>query len=102
MTKKELAALAKRKDKAAKQANKAMKKAFASLKKELDSLLKANGLWYSNDDKIKEFPDLHTATDRNGDQAVMDHFLTISDDLFEGVTPKHLWSKEDLDGTATA
>lgn len=102
MTDKEATALAKCKDKAAKQANKIMKKAFASLKKELDSLLKTNGLWYSNDDKIKEFPDLHTASDRNGDQAIFDHFLTISDEIFEGVTPEHLWSKEDIEGTATA
>lgn len=84
------------KEKLAAELNEIMANAYASLQKDLNSALKKRKMWYFTDDSIRDHAEFHDKADRNADQAIIDHFAEIADDMFNHVTPDYLWTEDDI------
>lgn len=86
----------KRKEKFAAELNGIMAGAYADLRKKLDSTLKKHKMWYFADESIRDHEEFHDKADRNADQAIIDHFAEIADDMFNHVTADCLWTEDDI------
>ena len=93
---KKLEAIQKLKTKVAKQVNETMSKALKNLTKDLNNILKSNNLWYCDGELIKDNEEMQTDKDRNADQMIIDHFITINDEMFKHVENRMLWTKDDF------
>ena len=86
----------KQKEKLAKKINTILSKTAIGLVKDLDKLMKDEGVWYSQDDCITRYDDMHKPNDRNADQLFLDHIASALDRCFVLVKPDQLWSQDDI------
>lgn len=84
------------KERLAEELNGIMAAAYADLRKKLDAALKKRKIWYFANDSIRDHEEFHDEADRNADQAIIDHFAEITDDMFNHVTPDCLWTECDI------
>ena len=76
-----------------------VKEQMDSLTKNIDAILTEAKCWYSKDDLITKYDDLHPADSKNADQLIIDHATAIMlGDIneFENLEEKHLWTKNDI------
>jgi len=76
-----------------------IKKRMAELVKDVNAILKSEKMWYCMDDLIKHHDDMHTPTDRNGDQLVIDYAIdtiTGANNVVQTLDEHMLWTKEDF------
>lgn len=92
-----MADIQKKKIQALKKIESTLKKSLKALTKDLNQVLKDAGVWYCEDDFIKDHEEFRKPSDRNADQLVVDYAAHIlNGGEFSIDDQLKLWTKEDI------
>lgn len=87
------------KKQAIKKIDQTLNKHMKELVKDLNKILTDAKVWYSQDDYIKKYDDMHKPKDRNADQLAIDFATSVINGLGEATmfAENWLWTKEEIE-----